>query len=621
MAFELVMFEIETEGRTIKVNETLEVVDPNQAEVINVYFAEKVISFVDENDGTHTYTFNGDNNTSTNAEKNEVAKSIQSNVKPILEAQNKKVLKLNDIIVKLTESSYSKDDTITFDVYKLEKKKEVRYKKVNEASIANQAYLIAKTKNLEAKKVKVKIHEKDGEFKILADKDALLPILVYANKEDKTTDTEASDWIEIDIKKEKGKKDGANILLTEGDDEIEVGIKKIQLRPKEDKMATKDEEASKSFEGWAEKLYIREDETDDGKKAKEAEAAAEKARNAEKFVTLTRDENADKKENRISFPKKISGPSSIEIAKIATYTITKHSSKATAADKNNIRWSLHIKGDAPTKYTVIDSKSKTGLYTYAKIELIDGKNQLTIIFDKALKGKKVQIEPFRGEPELNTKKEYVSTTLIKEKAVPKVVRKENTKLWLETNCDECEEKERNFYDEKYFILKAPIWYDPLKVMEYRGWYQNGTKWAPERSAYLNYTAYRNKKKHDGLDLYAPVGTPVYACVEGEVYIKRKTSTYGNHIGIKGEYNGKTYYFFYAHFKSSALFEKGDMVKIGDLIGYTGKTGYESSHDRHSHLHFEVRDTEATTGGRLNVLSTIPDIKVNLNINPKESGQP
>ena len=165
------------------------------------------------------------------------------------------------------------------------------------------------------------------------------------------------------------------------------------------------------------------------------------------------------------------------------------------------------------------------------------------------------------------------------------------------------------------------WFDPLEKMELRGWYGNGLTWAPERSPFLPYTIYRTKKKHQGLDLYAPVGTNTYACIEGEVYLKRSTDIYGNQIGIKGKYKEKTYYFFYAHLKDSALFNLGDFVKMGEKIGYTGKTGYENDPDRHAHLHFEVRNTSSFTGGRLNPVQTIPEIGKNRNINPEESDQP
>ncbi|WP_010178287.1 hypothetical protein [Aquimarina agarilytica] len=45
-------------------------------------------------------------------------------------------------------------------------------------------------------------------------------------------------------------------------------------------------------------------------------------------------------------------------------------------------------------------------------------------------------------------------------------------------------------------------------MELRGWYSD-SQWTPIKSDYKG----RSGGKHDGLDLYAPVGTNVYGCVQ------------------------------------------------------------------------------------------------------------
>lgn len=123
-------------------------------------------------------------------------------------------------------------------------------------------------------------------------------------------------------------------------------------------MASKTEDAIKSFEGWQEALFIRDNETETGKQAIKDAEEAKTARDAEAFITLSRDVDADKPENKKSYPKKIAGPKSIEIGKEAVYTITAYKTSATKADKNNIRWSLWVTGDKKTDYKVIDTKSK-----------------------------------------------------------------------------------------------------------------------------------------------------------------------------------------------------------------------------------------------------------------------
>ncbi|AZI33129.1 M23 family metallopeptidase [Kaistella carnis] len=78
-------------------------------------------------------------------------------------------------------------------------------------------------------------------------------------------------------------------------------------------------------------------------------------------------------------------------------------------------------------------------------------------------------------------------------------------------------------------------------MELRGWYGSG--FYPDSSDH-GFASIRNSKTHDGLDLYAPVGTTIYACVDGEIYDDYISTTYGRTLGIKETYNGSTYYFLY-----------------------------------------------------------------------------
>ncbi|MFD0864179.1 hypothetical protein ACFQ1M_18330 [Sungkyunkwania multivorans] len=448
---ELVM-EIQVMGRTFQAEkEILNLVGEEEPKVRNAYFAEKKIEEVEEAAGTHTYTFGSTNDTSTDAQKNKIGGIILNNVNKA-EKTNKKYTKLVDVVAKLTANSYKKDDTIEIALFKKEEK--ISYPKISSAPMGYQVYLIAETRNLKDKKVRIKIHEKEDDLKLLKTKEDILPVLVFDKKEDTTTDTEVSDWIEIDVKEEQGKKESGAIVLHKEDkgDTIEVGMKKIQLRPKEDKIKSKDEDAAKSFEGWQEALYIREDETEEGKKAKKEAKEQKTARDAETFQNLSFDDKATK----LTYPEKISGPKTIEVGKEATYTITKYAGTETTEDKNNIRWSMWVQGEDKKSYHVIDTKSKDKLYTYAKVTLEDaiettdgegnttktgGNNTLVIVFDEALKGKKVQIEPFRGSPDINNKKDYVRTTTVKEVATPIIAERHTTQLWLQTQCDSTENEE------------------------------------------------------------------------------------------------------------------------------------------------------------------------------------
>lgn len=89
------------------------------------------------------------------------------------------------------------------------------------------------------------------------------------------------------------------------------------------------------------------------------------------------------------------------------------------------------------------------------------------------------------------------------------------------------------------------------------------------------------KTHDGLDIIADVGTPVYAAGNGTVdYASHSGGGYGRVVLIDHGYGYQT---LYAHL-SKIVVGAGQQVKRGQLIGYSGKTGLVSG----PHLHYEVR---------------------------------
>jgi len=95
--------------------------------------------------------------------------------------------------------------------------------------------------------------------------------------------------------------------------------------------------------------------------------------------------------------------------------------------------------------------------------------------------------------------------------------------------------------------------------------------------------YRNKP-HNGLDLGASIGTPVFAADDGMVVgadnndVSRwRKYQYGRYIMIKHANNLAT---LYGHLSRQTV-SVGMSVKRGDLIGYSGSTGYATG----PHLHF------------------------------------
>lgn len=104
--------------------------------------------------------------------------------------------------------------------------------------------------------------------------------------------------------------------------------------------------------------------------------------------------------------------------------------------------------------------------------------------------------------------------------------------------------------------------------------------------------YSDGSYHGAVDFGVSSGTPVFAVEDGVVnWVQKwdgKTTTgnqsYGNLIRIEHEnYNGKKLETYYAHL-SKILVNKGDKVKSGELIAYSGRSGNVTG----SHLHFEVR---------------------------------
>ena len=88
------------------------------------------------------------------------------------------------------------------------------------------------------------------------------------------------------------------------------------------------------------------------------------------------------------------------------------------------------------------------------------------------------------------------------------------------------------------------------------------------------------KQHKGIDLAAPVGTPVYATADGTVKRADWFSSYGLYVAIEHGGDLETRY---AHMSRLAV-AAGEHVRKGEIIGYVGTTGRSTG----PHLHYEVR---------------------------------
>ena len=105
----------------------------------------------------------------------------------------------------------------------------------------------------------------------------------------------------------------------------------------------------------------------------------------------------------------------------------------------------------------------------------------------------------------------------------------------------------------------------------------------------NHPILGSRRKHNGVDLAAAHGTPVFATADGKVEMAKRFGSYGNYvqIGHGGEYETR-----YAHLASYTVAE-GDTIRKGDLIGYVGATGRSTG----APLHYEVRTEGAPVDPR------------------------
>lgn len=92
--------------------------------------------------------------------------------------------------------------------------------------------------------------------------------------------------------------------------------------------------------------------------------------------------------------------------------------------------------------------------------------------------------------------------------------------------------------------------------------------------------YKVKKMHTGVDFSARIGTAVYSTGDGVIVTAdSQESGYGNEIEVD---HGFGYITKYAHL-SKFMVKRGQRVKRGELIGYSGNTGTSVA----PHLHYEV----------------------------------
>lgn len=96
------------------------------------------------------------------------------------------------------------------------------------------------------------------------------------------------------------------------------------------------------------------------------------------------------------------------------------------------------------------------------------------------------------------------------------------------------------------------------------------------------------RSHEGTDIFAPQGTPVYAATEGYIYRIGDTRRGGQTIVVVGAAGWRYYY---AHLSAYADdIAEGQFVAKDTLLGYVGNTGNAAMTPPHLHLGIYISET-------------------------------
>lgn len=126
--------------------------------------------------------------------------------------------------------------------------------------------------------------------------------------------------------------------------------------------------------------------------------------------------------------------------------------------------------------------------------------------------------------------------------------------------------------------------------------------------------YKVPMQHNGLDMIAPSGEPVYAAADGTVCnVIRSRKGLGNVVEID---HGNGYMTRYAHLADVEV-RKGRKLSKGDRIGYVGVSGNSFA----PHLHYEViKDTVVMDPVNYMFASVTPEEYVNMLVMSVTTGQ-
>lgn len=129
-------------------------------------------------------------------------------------------------------------------------------------------------------------------------------------------------------------------------------------------------------------------------------------------------------------------------------------------------------------------------------------------------------------------------------------------------------------------LQAPERRDPLPTVARPSSGPRGELDWPIRGVLYARFGKKGKEAHDGVDLSAPLGTPVQAAAPGKVLFAGEQKAYGKIAIIQHSSELVT---LYAHCNDLRV-KTGQQVREGQVVATVGESGRTSG----PHLHFEVR---------------------------------
>ena len=90
------------------------------------------------------------------------------------------------------------------------------------------------------------------------------------------------------------------------------------------------------------------------------------------------------------------------------------------------------------------------------------------------------------------------------------------------------------------------------------------------------------RRHEGIDIFAPKGTPVVSTTRGIITRVGTNRLGGQIVGVLGP--GFEWHY-YAHLDRFGTYREGEIVHAGDVLGYVGNTG--NARGTPTHLHYGI----------------------------------